>query len=308
MTRLTLGKNFYPGYRLLLCHTPEETFRPYPEGGERFKIIFFESGGGLLRYGNLRQHAVAPSIFCLKETEMPFLEPSSAEVKAQAVYFHPQVIHEDFTLENAYTQSEKPEWQDQKWLQPFIRRDEEHTGFINLGPATAGRVAALFSTLGDELSRQSDSGWPCRSRSYFFEILFLIHRFYEWGRYFRPDVPEIGDLSGLDTETKARAVIQYMHTHYQEKLTLDDLARIFFTNRTTLEQTFRAATGLPAMAYLARLRVQLAALMLRDTEMDIPDIVARLGFSDPSQFRRTFRKYFGYPPSEYRKRFNWMIH
>jgi len=169
-------------------------------------------------------------------------------------------------------------------------------------------LAALFATLGDELERQPDSGWPCRSRSYFFEILFLIQRIYEAGKYFRPDLPEISQLGELDAETKAHAVIQYMHMHYQEKLTLDDLARTFYTNRTTLERQVREATGMPAMAYLARMRIQLAALLLRDTEMDIPTIVTRLGFSDPSQFRRAFRKQLGFSPSEYRRRYNWMIH
>jgi AraC-like DNA-binding protein len=308
MSLVTVGKKYYAGYRLPLCHLPEETFRPDPESGSRFKILFFEKGGGLLRYGKHQQHAIAPSIFCLNETEQPALEPTSPEVKVQAVYFHPDVIHEDFTLENAYTQSKKPDWQDQKWLQPFIRRDSEHSGLVNLGPGTADRMAGLFSILGKELSAQSDDGWPCRSRSYFFEILFLIFRLHDWGKYFRSEIPEIGQLGGLDAETQARAVIQYMHTHYPEKLTLEELARIFFTNRTTLERMFHDATGLPAMTYLARLRVQLAAVMLRDTEMDIPTIVARLGFSDASQFRRAFRKHLGYPPGQYRKRFNWMIH
>jgi AraC-like DNA-binding protein len=305
---VTIGKIFYPGYRLRLWHTPEETFRPSAESGERFKIIFLENGGGLLEYGGRRRHASAPSVFCLNETEQPALDPSPTPVKAQAVYFHPEVIREGFTLENAHTQSENPEWQDQKWLLPFLARDGEHTGLIHLGPGTASRLGMLFTALGRELATQPDDGWPCRSRSYFFEILFLLQRLHDWGKYFRPDLPEIGEPAGLDSDSQARAVIEYLHTHYPEKLTLEDLAREFLTNRTTLERVFRGATGMPAMAYLARLRVQLAAVMLRDTEMDLPTIVARMGFSDAAQFRRAFRRHLGYSPSEYRKRFNWMIH
>jgi AraC family L-rhamnose operon regulatory protein RhaS len=308
MTYSTVGRTIYPGYRMPLYRTAADTFRSSPESSQRFKILFFERGGGLLSCGSRRQHAVAPSIFCLNERELPALDPSPSGTKVQAVYFHPRVIHEDFTLESVYVQSEEPDWQDRKWLQPFVVRGDGRPVALPLGPGTAARLAGLFAALGGELDAQPDAGWPCRSRSYFFEILFLIHRIFEFGKYFRPDLPEIGPLSDADAEAKAAAVIQYLHTHYAEKITLDSLARIFYTNRTTLERQIREATGLPAMAYLARMRTQMAAFLLRDTEMDIPSIVARLGFTDPSQFRRAFRKHLGFSPTEYRKRYNWMIH
>lgn len=307
MAYTTIGKTIYAGFRLPLYHTAAETFRPAPESAQRFKILLFESGGGVLGCGHRRQQVIAPSVLCLNEREQPMLDPAPSGAKAQAVYFHPRVIHEDFTMETVYAQSEKPHWQDQKWLQPFVVRSDGCPELIHLGPGPAARLSGLFSALGSELESQPDSGWPCRSRSYFFEILFLIHRIFESGGFFRPDIPEIGPLTDADPETRTYAVIQYLHTHYPEKISLNELARIFYTNRTTLERQFREATGLPVMAYLTRIRIQLAALLLRDTELAIPAIAARLGFSGPSPFRRSFRKEMGFSPSEYRKRNNWMI-
>jgi AraC family L-rhamnose operon regulatory protein RhaS len=100
-------------------------------------------------------------------------------------------------------------------------------------------------------------------------------------------------------------IVLYLHTHYQEKITLDRLARTFHTNRTTLAERFREAAGVSVMAYLIRLRVQLAALMLRDTSLSVAEVGERVGFKDTSHFGRTFRDHIGCSPTEYRQRYCW---
>jgi hypothetical protein len=132
---------------------------PAPESAQRFKILLFESGGGVLGCGRRRQQVIAPSMLCLNEREQPTLDPAPSGVRAQAVYFHPRVIHDDFTLEAAYAQSGQPHWQDQKWLQPFVVRGEGCPDLIHLGPGPAARLSGLFSALGSDLYRRSDSGW-----------------------------------------------------------------------------------------------------------------------------------------------------
>ena len=258
-----------------LYHTASETFRPAPESAQRFTILLFESGGGVPGYGLRRRQVTALSVFCLNEHEQPMLDPAPSGAKAQAVYFHPRVIHEEFVMGIVHAQSENPRRQDQTWLQPFVVRSDGCPGLIHLGPGPAVRLSAWFSPLGSEPDSQTDSGWPCSSRSYFFEILFLIHRIFESGRFFRPDIPTIGPLSGVDPETMTSAVIRYLHMHFPEKIPLKKVARIFYTNRTTLERRFREATGLPVMAFLTRIRVQLAALLLSDTELPIQAVAAQ---------------------------------
>ena len=95
-----------------------------------------------------------------------------------------------------------------------------------------------------------------------------------------------------------------MHTHYQEKITIAKLTREFHTNRTTLSKRFHEVTGMPVIAYLIQLRINLAAAMLRDTGLPITEVRQRVGFNDDSHFRRTFRKYLGMAPGEYRHEYN----
>jgi AraC-like DNA-binding protein len=76
----------------------------------------------------------------------------------------------------------------------------------------------------------------------------------------------------------------------------------FHINRTTLADKFTKSTGMSVMDYLIRLRVKMAAIMLRDTMLSVSEISYRVGFNDITHFGRTFRKHMGYSPSEYRKK------
>ena len=156
--------------------------------------------------------------------------------------------------------------------------------------------------LSRELALQRDGFWPCRSRSFFLEILFLLERLYSLS-----DVAETELFTDDTSLTDVEPVLLYLHNNYGQKLCLDGLARAFNTNRTTLTRQFHQSTGLPVMTYLNRLRINLAALMLRDTTLSIGEIVERVGLTNPTHFGRAFRKVTGVTPSEYRRRYCWML-
>jgi AraC-like DNA-binding protein len=51
---------------------------------------------------------------------------------------------------------------------------------------------------------------------------------------------------------------------------------------------------------LARARFDVASSLLADPEQQIIDIASRLGYSDPANFSRAFRRYAGVSPRDYR--------
>jgi AraC family L-rhamnose operon regulatory protein RhaS len=134
------------------------------------------------------------------------------------------------------------------------------------------------------------------------ELLFLVHSLYR-----EPEITEIGVLSQAASTEGMSEVILYLHTHYHEKINLNDLARQFHTNRTTLTRQFREVTGLSVMTYLANLRVHLASLLLRNTTVSVSEVMQNVGFIDDTHFTRTFRKYTSSTPSEYRQNHCWML-
>jgi AraC-like DNA-binding protein len=294
----TFGNTPWPNYEFSLVFDADETLSPLRGRGTRFRLILIDRGTGILAYDGRRAVFSAPALFCLSETEEVTLVQSQG-FHAQTIYFHPDVVHTDLNFDNVRSKGQFG-WSDQMWLRPFIAREEGWTGCARLGPAAFTRVSGLFAAIGRELAAQRDGFWPCRSRSFFLEILFLLERVStvpgEAEEELLADDPSLNDVE---------PVLLYLHNHYGEKLSLEGLAREFHTNRTTLSKNFHAKTGLPVMAYLTKLRIDLAALMLRDTRIPVGEIVARTGFASPTHFGRAFRKSTGFTPSQYRDKYCW---
>jgi AraC-like DNA-binding protein len=289
-----------PNHRMPLWHNPREIFSPDLGAGTRLRLILVEGGTGILRLADRREVFAAPAVFCLNETDRPELE-QSVGLRAQALYFHPNVVNSALTFENLRGPGDKlslTEQQDRYWLKPFVQRDSGAGGYLCLGPVSAQRISSLLKAAGRTLASQDDWNWSCRSRSYLLELLFVLERV--------ASAPQVAEEDFLpEFSGDADPIILYLHTHYQEKVTLAELARVFHTNRTTLTERFRQSTGVSVITYLIQLRVRLAALMLRDTSLSVAEIGERVGFNDNSHFTRTFRDTMECSPTEYRQRYCW---
>jgi AraC-like DNA-binding protein len=136
--------------------------------------------------------------------------------------------------------------------------------------------------------------WPCLSRSYFTEILILLDRSF----YLSKEHPE---FFIPETGTKIDEIFIYLHTHYNEKITLEELCRYFATNRTTLNQLFQDICGMSAIAYLNHIRLEIALSLLQNTELPVSEVAERIGIEDLSYFARAFKKETGFSPSAFRK-------
>ena len=84
-------------------------------------------------------------------------------------------------------------------------------------------------------------------------------------------------------------------------LDVDGLARALGVTPRTLGRHFLAATGLPPARFLRRLRLEVAAGLLRSTTDSIATIAARVGYEDERAFRRAFAKDMLDSPSRFRR-------
>lgn len=90
---------------------------------------------------------------------------------------------------------------------------------------------------------------------------------------------------------------------YHKPLTLAMLAKQQNLSISSLSHRFTAATGVSVMEYLQSCRMANAKQMLAETECSIGQIVEKCGFSDNSNFSRTFRKLTNMSPSDFRKKY-----
>lgn len=90
-------------------------------------------------------------------------------------------------------------------------------------------------------------------------------------------------------------------THFAMPVNLDELARMAHMSKRSFIRAFRAATDQTPIAYLIQLRINRAAMLLRQAQDNITDIAFRVGFSDSNYFTRQFRKLLGVSPRGYRQ-------
>ncbi|MFZ5988930.1 MAG: helix-turn-helix domain-containing protein [Bacillota bacterium] len=291
-----MENNFDPESRVPLICNENETFPKGCRFEECFRLIIIENGTMLLRNGQHRKIITAPTVLCLNEKEYPVIEENS-NLKAKSVYFKPSFINSNFTFDNirdwgnSFTLSDI---RDRNWLICFLERKETFDGIMNVGYLVIKQINWLFTSLEREMREKRDGWWPCRSRSFFLEILFILER-----AFFTQQSLDKAVLNGISEDISK--VVFYLHTHYQQKITISKLVEEFHINRTTLNDRFSKEVGYPVMTYLIKHRINLASLLLRDTLVPVSEIMERVGFKDSAHFVRMFKKYLGCSPLEYRK-------
>lgn len=82
---------------------------------------------------------------------------------------------------------------------------------------------------------------------------------------------------------------------------LDKIADTFHISRRHLTRLFRAHTGVSINDWLQQQRIELAANLLKDTDLSITDIASHVGFESPSHFASIFRQHHSQPPFLWRK-------
>ena len=97
-----------------------------------------------------------------------------------------------------------------------------------------------------------------------------------------------------------RGAVEYIASHYDQEITLAEVAEQTHLNPSYLSTLFRQVTGQTFKEYLNRVRVQEAQRLLTHTDYPIMEISIACGFSDQSYFTKVFRKYTGLTPKQYR--------
>jgi len=106
---------------------------------------------------------------------------------------------------------------------------------------------------------------------------------------------------GSEAQRLVRQAMAYLHEHYTEAVSREELARHVGMNSDYLTYCFRKELGMTPIAYLNRYRINQAKLLLAERQMSITEVGMAVGFSDSGYFSRVFRKEVGVSPETYRR-------
>jgi AraC-like DNA-binding protein len=99
-----------------------------------------------------------------------------------------------------------------------------------------------------------------------------------------------------------RKALIKLGSHYEEPISLGQLARHAGVSPSHLGFLFRSVVGMPFKVLLGHIRIRKAReLLTADTPRNITQVAMSVGFSDLSHFEKSFRRIVGQSPREFRR-------
>jgi len=95
----------------------------------------------------------------------------------------------------------------------------------------------------------------------------------------------------------SRAIVD---AEFGEDLALDEIARRVASSRRQLQRAYAEVGHTTFREHLTQVRMQRAAEMLAGRRMTVREVAHRVGYRQPAQFAKAFRRAYGVSPSDFR--------
>lgn len=103
-------------------------------------------------------------------------------------------------------------------------------------------------------------------------------------------------------------VINYIHAHYNENITLHKLSEITYMHPTYLSRLFKEKTGENFIEYLMKVRIEHSKKLLENLSLRIYDVCEMVGYESPKHFCKLFKDITGMTPKDYRNQRETGVH
>ena len=107
--------------------------------------------------------------------------------------------------------------------------------------------------------------------------------------------------SAKDSDEKMKAMMRYIHAHYPENISVDQLAKEAHISKRVCFRLFRENLHMSPVEYMTSYRLRKACQRLAESDDSITQIAYNCGLGSSSYFGKLFRERFGCPPAAYRK-------
>ncbi|UNK21308.1 phosphoenolpyruvate hydrolase family protein [Paenibacillus sp. N3/727] len=132
-------------------------------------------------------------------------------------------------------------------------------------------------------------------------IVDTTHRFKVTG-YLEQDQQLMDKLNALDEPYDyVTFVKEHIAHNYMNNISLTELADQIHVSRTHLSALFNKEVGCTFPEYLAKYRIHKAQDVMKHTKLSLSRIAELVGYPDYVHFSKTFKKYAGVTPQNFRK-------
>lgn len=106
----------------------------------------------------------------------------------------------------------------------------------------------------------------------------------------------------LENHKFIEKALNYIHEHFNEAISLADVASQVYRSPEYFSRLFKEVTGENFSIYLINYRLIQARTLLTHSDLKITEISFRVGYQNPSYFSRLYKKYMGITPEDERRK------
>ncbi|MCI9389243.1 MAG: AraC family transcriptional regulator [Lachnospiraceae bacterium] len=199
------------------------------------------------------------------------------------VMFHPKILHSNTLLYD-------------KYIGPVL--DERLWASWKITPEKDSQLIHQIHTLW-KISENKTDGYELKILSCLYTTWLLL---LEHCRDCQ-DISGVSDASTLPHVQTMKKLVAYIHQHYTEDISLEDLCRHAGIGKSACCSLFKKHTAHPPIAFVNQYRLKAAADLLLTTDRSVTEIATVCGFNHHSYFTKSFRKLFACTPSGFRARY-----
>jgi AraC-like DNA-binding protein len=182
----------------------------------------------------------------------------------------------------------------QEYLRMFYPVGEQIGNLAQLSDENLARAHTLILEMEAEWSEKK-RGYEMMLRAKLMELLAILYRA-------TPETMEAKEAAALRKGyQRIRPAINYIQSHFAGQLSLETLASLSGMSRTYFCTLFKKTMGLTYGAYVEKIRVNRACMLLATSDLPVLDIALESGFTSLSNFNATFKAACGKTPSQYRR-------
>lgn len=101
---------------------------------------------------------------------------------------------------------------------------------------------------------------------------------------------------------RMKQMLDWIHTHYADKILLEDIARAGQLSRSECCRYFKKFLKKTPLNYVIEYRIQKSLILLQKDHLNVTEVAYQVGFNSTSYFIDRFRKYMKMTPLSYKKR------
>lgn len=109
------------------------------------------------------------------------------------------------------------------------------------------------------------------------------------------------DQNKMMQNRRVKGMLQWIHNHYEESISLDDIAKVGQLSRSECCRYFKRMLKTSPLQYVTDYRIQKSLPLLQQPNATVTDVAYQVGFNSTSYFIARFRKVMNMTPLAYKK-------